>query len=77
MFRQEDNWQPRPRKLSEFTADAQVRLRQLDFNRTITIYIEKKVLNVRRTGLDQFQCVRPRTPPLMDRPRKPLESDGR
>jgi hypothetical protein len=54
MLKQENNWQPRPRKLMEFTADTQVRLRQLDFNRTITIYVEDKTLRVRRTGLNQF-----------------------
>jgi hypothetical protein len=58
MLRQEINWQPRPRKLTEFTANAQVRLRQLDFNRTIlvydVVYDENKTLNVRRTGLNQF-----------------------
>ena len=54
MLRQEDKWQGRPRKLSEFTADTQVRLRQLDFNRTITVHAENKDLHVRRTGLNQF-----------------------
>jgi hypothetical protein len=54
MLREEINWQPRPRKLMEFTADTQVRLRQLDFNRTITVYGEDKALRVRRTGLNRF-----------------------
>jgi hypothetical protein len=54
MLGQENNWQPRPRKLSEFTANAQVRLRQLDFNRTITVYVADKALRVKRTGLNQF-----------------------
>jgi hypothetical protein len=54
MLGQENNWQSRPRKLIEFTADTQVRLRQLDFNRTILIYVEDKALRVRRTGLNQF-----------------------
>lgn len=54
MLRQENNWQPRPRALKEFPADTQVRLRQLDFNRTITVHVEDKNLNVRRLGLDKF-----------------------
>jgi hypothetical protein len=54
MLRQENDWHPRPRKLSEFAAAAQARLRQLDFNRTITVNVENKVLNVRRMGLDKF-----------------------
>jgi len=54
MLRQEINWQPRPRKLMEFTADTQVRLRQLDFNRTITVYVGNEELYIRRTGLNQF-----------------------
>ena len=56
MLRQENNWQPRPRALKEFPADTQVRLRQLDFNRTITIYVGNETLHVRRTGLNQFLC---------------------
>jgi hypothetical protein len=55
MLRDEINWHPRPRALKEFPPDSQVRLRQLDFNRTITIDIENKTLHVRRTGLDKFQ----------------------
>ena len=55
MLRQENNWQPRPRALKEFPADTQVRLRQLEFNRTITVYVGNKELCVRRTALDQFQ----------------------
>jgi hypothetical protein len=54
MLRQENNWKPRPRKLIEFAANTQVRLRQLDFNRTIIVYDENKALNVKRTGLNQF-----------------------
>jgi hypothetical protein len=54
MLRQKNDWHPRPRKLSEFTSDTQVRLRQLDFNRTITVYVDNKTLQVRRTGLDKF-----------------------
>jgi hypothetical protein len=54
MLGHEYNWLPRPRKLSEFTADTQIRLRQLDFNRTITVYVADKVFRVRRTGLNQF-----------------------
>jgi hypothetical protein len=49
------NWNPRPRALKEFPTDTQVRLRQLDFNRTITIYFGSKELYVRRTALDKFQ----------------------
>jgi hypothetical protein len=55
MLRQENNWNPRPRALREFPPDTQVRLRQLDFNRTITIYVGSKELYVRRTALDKFQ----------------------
>jgi hypothetical protein len=54
MLRSENNWHPRPRTLKEFPAETQVRLRQLDFNRTITVYVESKTLIVRRTGLDKF-----------------------
>jgi len=54
MLQRQDNWQPRPRKLIEFSANAQARLRQLDFNRTITLNAENKLLRVRRTGLNQF-----------------------
>lgn len=54
MLGHENNWLQRPRKLSEFTADTQVRLRQLDFNRTIIVYADNKTLNVRRMGLDKF-----------------------
>ena len=58
MLGQENNWQPRPRKLIEFTTDTQIRLKQLDFNRTILVhdivYDENKALNVKRTGLNQF-----------------------
>ena len=49
-----DDWQPRPRKLIEFSADTHPRLRQLDFNRTITVHAENKMFRVRRTGLNQF-----------------------
>ena len=54
MLKQENNWEFRPRKLMEFTENTQIRLRQLDFNRTITIHDENKTLHVRRTGLNQF-----------------------
>lgn len=54
MLRQEHTWQLRPRKLTEFTADTQVRLRQLDFNRTITVQEGAKCLSVRRVGLNRF-----------------------
>jgi hypothetical protein len=55
MFQPEITWNERPRALKDFPADTQVRLRQLDFNRTITIYIGNRAIQVRRTGLDQFQ----------------------
>jgi hypothetical protein len=48
------DWQPRSRALCEFPEDAQVRLRQLDFNRTITVCAGEKALYVRRVGLNQF-----------------------
>lgn len=54
MLQPENKWHTRPRKLSEFAAAAQARLRQLDFNRTITVYVEDKALNVRRMGLNKF-----------------------
>jgi hypothetical protein len=47
-------WQPRSRKLNEFPTDAQVRLRQLDFNRTITVCADDKALYVKRTGFNTF-----------------------
>jgi hypothetical protein len=50
----QDDWQPRSRKLCEFTADTQNRLRQLDFNRTLTVHAGTQLLRVRRTGLNQF-----------------------
>jgi hypothetical protein len=55
MLRQVNNWQPRPRALREFPANTQVRLRQLDFNRTITVHVGNEELYVRRTALDKFQ----------------------
>lgn len=48
------NWQSRPRALREFPEDTQVRLRLLDFNRTITISAEDQLLYVRRIGLNKF-----------------------
>jgi hypothetical protein len=54
MLQQENHWHPRPRALKEFPADTQIRLRQLDFNRTINVYVDDKALCVRRTGLNKF-----------------------
>jgi hypothetical protein len=56
MPRQHIVWDSRPRPLREFPADAQLRLRQLDFNRTITVCEGDKALYVRRVGLNQFLC---------------------
>jgi hypothetical protein len=50
------DWHPRPRKLGEFSADTRERLRQLDFNRTITVCVGDKALYIKRIGLDQFLC---------------------
>jgi hypothetical protein len=54
--RQPIDWNPRPRALREFPDDTQVRLRQLEFNRTITVCAGDKALYVRRIGLDKFLC---------------------
>jgi len=54
VHRQEIDWQPRPRTLKEFPADIQTRLRQLDFNRTITVCVGDEAMYVRRIGLNQF-----------------------
>ncbi len=54
MLRQEIDWQPRPRTLKEFPEETQVRLRQLDFNRTITVCVGDQAMYVRRIRLDQF-----------------------
>jgi hypothetical protein len=48
------DWQSRPRPLREFPENAQVRLRQLDFNRTIKVHLDDQVLYVKRIGLNQF-----------------------
>jgi hypothetical protein len=50
------DWHPRPCALREFSAENQARLRQLEFNRTITICSSDKALYVRRIGLDKFLC---------------------
>jgi len=47
-------WDSRPRPLRAFPLDVQLRLRQLDFNRTITVCAGDKAFYVRRTGLNQF-----------------------
>jgi hypothetical protein len=49
------DWHPRSWALRDFPEYAQARLRMLDFNRTITISVGDKALNVRRTGLTKFQ----------------------
>ncbi len=54
VLRQEIDWQPRPRTLKEFPEETQVRLRQLDFNRTITVCVGDKAVYVRRIRLNQF-----------------------
>lgn len=55
-LRQQIGWDSRPRALRDFPVDAQLRLRQLDFNRTITVCADDKALYVRRIGLNQFLC---------------------
>ena len=52
----EIHWHPRPRSLREFPEDTQVRLRQLDFNRTISVHIGNNTVYIRRIGLNQFLC---------------------
>jgi len=54
MLQPEIDWHPRPRTLREFPEDTQVRLRQLDFNRTITVHIGDNTLYIRRIGLNKF-----------------------
>jgi hypothetical protein len=54
MPRREIHWHPRPRTLREFSADTQHQLRQLDFNRIITVCNGDKALYVRRIGLNKF-----------------------
>ena len=49
-------WHPRPRSLREFPEDTQVRLRQLDFNRTIVVHIGNDKVYIRRIGLNRFLC---------------------
>jgi hypothetical protein len=44
--KQRIDWQPRPRTLLEFPENTQVRLRQLDFNRTITVCVGDKALYI-------------------------------
>jgi len=53
---QEIKWQSRPRTLREFPADTQIRLRQLDFNRIITLCVADEALYIKRVGLDKFLC---------------------
>lgn len=50
------DWYPRPRALREFHGDTQIRLRQLEFNRTVTVCDGQKAIYVRRIGLDKFLC---------------------
>lgn len=54
VLRQAIAWHPLPRTLKEFPEDTQVRLRQLDFNRTITVCVGEKAGYVRRIKLNQF-----------------------
>lgn len=54
--RRQIDWDLRTRPLRKFPADVQLRLRQLDFNRTITVCVDDKALYVRRTGLNHFLC---------------------
>jgi hypothetical protein len=56
LLRRPIDWNPRPRTLRDFPADMQERLRQLDFNLTITVCAGDKALYVRRIGLNQFLC---------------------
>lgn len=56
MRQPEIQWHPRPRTLREFPEDTQVRLRQLDFNRTIVVHIGSDTFYIRRIGLNQFLC---------------------
>ena len=54
VLRQEIDWQPRPRTLKEFPEATHARLRQLDFNRTITVCVGDEAMYVRRIRLNQF-----------------------
>jgi hypothetical protein len=56
MVEQEIDWQSRPRTLREFPEDTQNRLRQLDFDRIITLCVGDKALYIKRIGLDKFLC---------------------
>jgi len=53
---QEIKWQSRARALREFPEDTQIRLRQLDFNRIITLCVADEALYIKRVGLDKFLC---------------------
>jgi hypothetical protein len=53
---QEIKWQSRTRALREFPSDTQIRLRQLDFNRIITLCVADEALYIKRVGLDKFLC---------------------
>lgn len=53
---QEIRWQARTRALREFPEDTQIRLRQLDFNRIITLCVADEALYIKRVGLDKFLC---------------------
>jgi hypothetical protein len=54
MLQHQIDWHPSPRPLGQFPEESQVRLRQLDFNRTITVYVADQSLYVRRIGLNKF-----------------------
>jgi hypothetical protein len=54
MLRQQVDWHSRPWALNEFPEDTRIRLRQLDFNRTITVHIGDNSFYIRRIGLNQF-----------------------
>lgn len=50
------DWQPRPWTLRDFPEATQDRLRQLDFNRTITVCVGDKALYIKRVGFNRFLC---------------------
>lgn len=54
MHRRQIDWRSRPRALGDFPADAHSRLRQLDFNRTITVCAGDRALYVKRIELKHF-----------------------
>lgn len=54
MLQEQINWHSRPRALRDFPEYTQVRLRQLDFNRNITVHIGEDSFYIRRIGLNQF-----------------------